>query len=84
MFVKCEKDERTKRIKKKCVNSYQDLNPLLLYGSLIVGGITNSHQCVHITLFQVLEHIKREDFRERICKRLHKQMQTETEAGVPL
>lgn len=39
------------------VNSYQDLYPLLLYWSLIVGGITNSHQRVHLKLFQLLAGI---------------------------
>lgn len=43
-----------------CVNSYQDLYPLLLYRGLIIGGITNSHQCVHLKLFQFLADINRE------------------------
>lgn len=37
------------------VNSYQDLYALFLYWSLIIGGITNSHQSVHFKLFQFLE-----------------------------
>lgn len=31
-----------------------DLNPLLLHWSFIIGGLTHSHQCVHMKLLQLL------------------------------
>lgn len=43
-----------------CVNTYHNLYSLLLYWSLIIGGITNSHQCVHMKFLQLLADIKRE------------------------
>lgn len=52
------------------VNSYQDLNPLLLHWSLIISGIAHSHQCVHVTRFQVLGD-KKESLRHRICSQSH-------------
>lgn len=64
-----------------CVNSYHDLDPLLLYWSLVIGGITNSHQCVHMKLLQLLADIKREDFRHGMCK--HTQTAIETDTGIP-
>lgn len=44
-----------------CNCTYQDLDPLLLYGSLIVGGFTHSNQCVHLKFFQLLSDVKRND-----------------------
>ena len=33
---------------------YQDLDPLLLYRSLVIGGVAYSNQSVHLKLLQLL------------------------------
>lgn len=42
-----------------CFNTYHNLYPLLLHRSLIIGGVTNSHQRVYVKSLQLLADIKK-------------------------
>lgn len=44
-------------------STHHDLDPLLLDWSLIIGGVADSHQRVHVELLQLLADTKTEVFR---------------------
>lgn len=41
-------------------NAYQNLDSLLLYWGLVVGGVADSHQCVNVEFLQLLKKQKDE------------------------
>ena len=46
-------------------HTYQDLDPLLLYRSLVISGVAYSHQSVHLKLLQLLGKTTKREREER-------------------